>query len=577
MLRHLVGCEHLASGEYLCPDHMRVERFDDVKCKHCLVHPSKRRRMLAFAKNFLHSIGHRSNRGQNYEFLPDPPEDPTLPPPPYTSSSLPQQAHLANELAVTEFVAVEADSRQLQALPTPRMDSGIDPQALHILNIPELDSTVLAAPSTPLTEWYATRQQTLDGPTVPRVTISDNTGLYRPVNRPTLQVNTTDLHRPGKLIARPPVQVCQQAPRSKFLAPSSSVRSTASTDSNVSAASTDSSLISPMSAAWSFAGFEDTSGFNTNLTSPIDGCPTDNNPFALPARDGLPTIHDFISELPADLPDTNMASDFLPDHLMFSCDRAVPLKPFYPSDLALTDEYNSNLFDEGDLMVEQNNVCCSGIKSLVQTVWDTLQEHTITSTMRLQQDAGNPLSDQFRSMSAKSIAAAGIRTLKSFLAGERPTSAIDTVCFVHLIYAFCLVINEHSIAHRSRELYLQSMAYAAGFDARETSSYIHFTTLVWKPDDVGLQVIADIQRSSVARGKQPERSNSPTERFEIDALLNMAFDFLDGKLCFLQHCNDDQGSLVSRARDIDSTWSATNLASSTNIELVHETFARFWC
>ncbi len=53
MLRHLAGCECLPSGEYWCYDHMRVERFDDLKCKRCLGHPSKRRKMLSMAKNFF--------------------------------------------------------------------------------------------------------------------------------------------------------------------------------------------------------------------------------------------------------------------------------------------------------------------------------------------------------------------------------------------------------------------------------------------------------------------------------------------------------------------------------------------
>ena len=65
MLRHLAGCEYLASGEYLCYEHMRVERFDDIKCKRCLGHPSKRRKVISVAKSFFQSLGHRSKRSED--------------------------------------------------------------------------------------------------------------------------------------------------------------------------------------------------------------------------------------------------------------------------------------------------------------------------------------------------------------------------------------------------------------------------------------------------------------------------------------------------------------------------------
>jgi hypothetical protein len=294
-----------------------------------------------------------------------------------------------------------------------------------------------------------------------------------------------------------------------------------------------------MSAAWSYAGFNNSSGFNTNLTSPIDGCPEDNNPFTLPSIECLPTIHDFMSELPAGCPDANMASDFLPSPqlLSFGSDVQV-LDPSYACGIALSEDYDSNLFDVGDMAGGQNNVCCSETTSLVQTMRDTLQEHILSSTSRLQQHVyGNPLSDQFCSMSAESIAATGIRTLKSLLAGERPPSALDAVCFVHLIYAFCLVTNENGAGQRSKELFLQSVAYATDLNATETDSYMQVATLIWKPDDVDPDAIVGLQRSLAVRGKEADRGTSRTELYGVDALLNISFDFLDGKLFVRQLCD----------------------------------------
>lgn len=62
MLRHLIGCDMLVDCEYWCYDHDRVERFDDTRCKKCIGHPSKRRKMLSLAKSFFASLGH--NKGK---------------------------------------------------------------------------------------------------------------------------------------------------------------------------------------------------------------------------------------------------------------------------------------------------------------------------------------------------------------------------------------------------------------------------------------------------------------------------------------------------------------------------------
>jgi hypothetical protein len=283
-----------------------------------------------------------------------------------------------------------------------------------------------------------------------------------------------------------------------------------------------------MSAAWSYAGFNNSSGFNTNLTSPIDGCSADNNPFALPSVGCLPTIHDFISELPAGNIDTDMASDLLPNPLLLSFGQEAPLDPSYASDLALTDDYEPNLFGGGNTTVQNHNVCCSETKSLVQTVWDTLQEHILSTTLRLQHVFGNQLAHQFCSMSAKSIAAAGIRTLKSLSAGERASAAIDAICFIHLMYAFCLAIDEYRAADRSKELFIQSLAYSTDFSASETDSYIQLVTLIWQPDNLNLDALAGMQRSLVTRGKQVDRGASSTNIYGADAFLNVSFDFLDG-------------------------------------------------
>jgi hypothetical protein len=527
MLRHLAGCEHLVSGEYICPEHMRVERFDDVKCKHCLGHPSKRRRMLAFAKNFFHTIGHRSKKGHGFDLYP---EDGSLPPPPYASLPLMQQLPDPTELSANEIV--EADSTEIRPLPTISMDAVIDPQALLV---PELDSTTLSISSTsaPFMEWYPTQQQITDGLSGVPTSPSDGTEVFSLGTRPTLQVNTFGLQgwqRPvPRAVPKPPPQ---PASRSKHLSPSSSVRSNASTDSNISATSNASSLVSPMSnwsGAWSMAsGINNGSGFNTSLTSPVDGCPADNNPFAMPSVGCLTSLHDFYSELPADVPDTKGAGDMSTDPLLLSFEQEDSTTFSYANDIVLTEE--SNLLDMGDMVAQQDNVCCSETKSLVRSVWDALQEHILSSTLKIQHVVGNPLSDQLLSMSTKSIATAGIRTLRSLLNGHNPSSATDTLCFIHLVYSFSLVIHEQAAADRSRDLFLQSLTYATELGAGERDSYTQLASLIWQPHNISTDLIVKLCRSSIVRGKQAETAASHSTNYGADALLAVAFDFLDGKL-----------------------------------------------
>ncbi|EPE09958.1 zinc finger protein [Ophiostoma piceae UAMH 11346] len=67
MLRHLITCDMLPDCEYWCYEHMRVERFDDSRCKKCIGHPSKRRKMLTLAKSFFTSLGHNKGKAVVYQ------------------------------------------------------------------------------------------------------------------------------------------------------------------------------------------------------------------------------------------------------------------------------------------------------------------------------------------------------------------------------------------------------------------------------------------------------------------------------------------------------------------------------
>ena len=97
MLRHLITCDLLPDCEYWCYEHMRVERFDDTRCKKCVGHPSKRRKMLTLAKSFFTSLGH--NKGK--AVVNQPPSSFSPPPTinePWASDSMSPASHDVSDL-----------------------------------------------------------------------------------------------------------------------------------------------------------------------------------------------------------------------------------------------------------------------------------------------------------------------------------------------------------------------------------------------------------------------------------------------------------------------------------------------
>jgi hypothetical protein len=515
MLRHLAGCEQLASGEYWCYEHMRIERFDDVKCKHCLGHPSKRRKVLSMAKTFFHSLGHRSKKGQGLDLYP---EDSSLPPPPsYDSINLTPQSDLT-ELPASQIV--EADSTEIRALAShiSRDVVAIDPQALLVPSVPELDCT--GQPMPPFIQWDQTQAMhgsnlTFDAP--------EDIDMFNNPSRPSLQVNTIGLQGPRQLA--PPKQV-PPAPRSKNLSPSSSLRSNTSTNSNMS---TSTSLISPVSnwsGAWSLG-----SGFNTGLTSPVDDILSDN-PFTTSGTgcnkvaSDLSYLHNFYSELPADVPDLRGTGDISSDPLLLSLNETSSINPPYACDIAFDDDLDLGLGDSG---VPDPDVCCSEARSIVGSAYDALRAHIYESTIKIQHIPRNQLAEQLRSMSTKSIAAVGLRTLRALLNGDIPRSPIDALCFIHLIYAFSMVTFEQHTVELSTKLFVQSLTYANGLPPIDRSVYQQLVSLIWQPPNVDPESRRILGRSLVAQGKMPEPRVGVPAGIGADTLLSAALSFLDSK------------------------------------------------
>ncbi|KAK3353191.1 hypothetical protein B0T25DRAFT_204303 [Lasiosphaeria hispida] len=540
MLRHLAACTYLALGEYWCYDHMRVERFDDLKCKRCLGHPSKRKKMLSLAKNFFHSLGHKSKKSHGFGLDG---EDGFVPPPPYDSLGLaPLNGTTITELSSNEIV--EIDSREVSTSnashSTPAAtvsDGAIDPQALlaPMPPLPELDSTMATVEQ--FMQWQSTPMIT--SPSFP-IGFPDDCEPRSPSSKPLLQVNTHDL--PGRRHApRPAPRPIPVASRSKGLSPSSSVRSTASTDTNASTDSTNSNVSSLFSPSSNWSGAWSTSGINTSLTSPVDGFLSD--PFADASyNEACPNfLHDNFCELPADFP-VPKVPDLMPcdSLLVFNAPQQSDL--IYDANIALTED-STNLFNIDEPELEASNVCCSETKSMVGSAWDALQEHIVSSMLKTQNICGNPLATQLRSMSTKTIATSGLRTLRVLIDDKQPSSAIDTLCFVHVVYAFSLVVHEQRASSRSKDFFLQALSYAHSLPSNDRDLYTPLVFEIWQPADISQSEIDSYfamgpvmapSRSSSSKGKSPESSCAGFGDCEVDSLLVAALDFLD----------DLEGSLI---------------------------------
>ncbi|KAK0715637.1 hypothetical protein B0H67DRAFT_601141 [Lasiosphaeris hirsuta] len=536
MLRHLAACTYLALGEYWCYDHMRVERFDDLKCKRCLGHPSKRKKMLSLAKNFFHSLGHKSKKGHGFGLDG---EDSFMPPPPYDSLGLvPLNGNTVTELSSYENEIVEIDSREVSTSNTSHSttsmtvsDGAIDPQALFapMPSLPELDSTM--ATDEQFMQWQPT--PIITSPSFP-ITFPDDCESRSPSSKPSLQVNTHGL--PGRRHApRPAPRPVPVPSRSKGLSPSSSVRSTASTDTNGSTNSTSSNVSSLFSPSSNWSGAWSTSGINTSLTSPVDGFLPD--PFADAGyEEACPGfLHDNFCELPADFP-VPKVPEIMPCDPLLVFNAPQPVDGLiYDPNIALAED-STTLFNIDEPEVEESNVCCSETKSVVGSAWDALQEHIVSSMLKTQNLGSNPLAAQLRSMSTKTIATSGLRTLRVLLDGKQPSSAIDTLCFVHVVYAFSLVVHEQGASTRSTDFFLQSLSYAHSLPPNDRSLYTRLVFEIWQPADISQSEIAGYfaigpvktpSRSSSLKGKSPENRCARFGDREVDALLVAALDFLD--------------------------------------------------
>ncbi|KAF9881771.1 zinc finger protein [Colletotrichum karsti] len=527
MLKHLYTCEQLSTGEYWCYDCGKAEKFTDGKCKRCLGHPGKRRKIMAVAKNFFSSLGQKSRN----QHVPDLGMDNAViqPPPSYDSILVqPQQVELSSSSEILEIDSVEVPLRPPTSVFASTNAFGDEAPNPFGVQSTAPNQTVSVMPDLNFGCDWGTH---------------NNFGMVDMTrgDKPSLSVDTYGLSQYRK----------QHKPttRTKNLSPSNSLRSNASTDT------TASYLVSPASvfSTWTNADTNITSpapgsiGYGGNLSRGCSNASNYSNASRYSNNPALP-LHNFISELPAEdimspVPQT------LPDDLggekeMFSFAASTSAGP-------VTDAATVDHVEGTQAAVEATETfkpaCSIDANSLVASAWDTLKAHVSSSMEKLQHLSHNPLVAELQLLSPQQIAHRGLETLRAFLDRSQPISTIDTLCFVHVTYSLSLIVHEDDACSRSTQLYAQACLYSQLFVPRERETYLEVASAIWQPLDFPMAECDDLldrhgaffHPSSSLKGK--ERAH-PLKAPRRDVLVDVAQFFLD-ELEFRTLSNKERGSI----------------------------------
>lgn len=519
MLQHLHGCRHLEAGEYLCYECMRVEKFNDGNCKCCLGHQTKRRRIINAAKKVFSTLGHKSRREGSCEVGQD--DFAIQPPPSYDSLDIEQEQELQQpiEPEISGIPVCEMDAEPAFPVELGSVNYEVQHETMESVDIN--NSLVQAAVP------FVRPQR----PPHAFQSLQNNNG-----SRPSLTLDTYNAIRPNKV------------PRTKYLSPSSSLRSNSSQ-----------SIISPMSAGsglWTLG-----STIDTTLASPITPFSSDVESASLSRENSCKFPKDFqppsllsnwdsrpdksnildnmklamsdvdytlnnVSELPGDIPlDMSMPRSWADDPLLFSFES----KENYSWSSTVNTEVNV-LFTGGTVNPDMgdNEVFGCDTKTLISHTWDTLKEQLAFSIPNIAH-INNNLARQLEAFSPTDIVLKGLASLRSILDGVNPTNPLDYLCFVHVIYAFSVIVHEDDIATRMHRLFKQALAYRSFLTARDRDAYSTIVTAIWEPKTPEEELTSSLGRSSSLKGKDPElRANSSTH-FRNDPLMGVAQSFLDGK------------------------------------------------
>lgn len=593
MLKHLVTCDELSAGEYWCYECAKVERFADAKPKKCPSHPSKRRKAITKARSFFSSLGHRSKNDSMVDL--DPVEE-GYPPFSYDDDiSFPLMAPSPMQAELQSNEIHEIDSVELPHLPMIMEDEGEGMDATSSMSIFTTQQPMLSSNALPIspptiypTELECRRTSSalvaessfIQPPTIfPANLMNDSEDTV--FERPSLQLHTTGLEQ-----YRNKVKAAKS--RSKYLGPSSSVRSTASTDSTNSTNSTSTTAsyaISPISA-WS-SGWVRGHEFESTLTSPADefaACdpfgsvqePPDTFDCHFDDEFGVQFDDDVIANsFPVQLADLHM-SDIITNSDPAITPVDIFQTPYHPTDALaisnLTPLPSSNdtvptvyLHEEMSNRSSRPEQCCEkgtvddgknevrGLEqfsiprrsdsskrkrrrravALTRNALQALQLHITESVSRIKNIKNCPLIDTLQQMSSDAVFTTGLDTLTRMLNGAIVTSPSSLICFVHLAYSLSLVMHEEDSLMRGNTLFSQAVSYASWLAQDNRKPYLAIVNLLWKPNAMSDDEVIKLMKSasSAFRPEYSEASKLKGQSHDVigDSLAGVAQLFLDGK------------------------------------------------
>ncbi|KAK5628514.1 hypothetical protein RRF57_004229 [Xylaria bambusicola] len=550
MLRHLADCQHLATGEYVCYECMKVERFNDKKCTCCLGQPTKRRRIINMAKNFFSNIGSAKARRENLNPSTNMPQSS----PPihealvgdthgrFNQAQMGESISQEESVIATEQLASEQPQLELNGAELLELDStpvlptvelaAVNYDAHHTGILDSLDSYAETRPTplSPIPNLIPKPQRSQGLPTM----LQSHTGTSGNGRRPSLALNTQIDHYRTK-------------PHTTYLSPSSPLR----TSSNGISPVTPWSAMSKSSAIWSTD-----SGRDTMLASPITPLSVNAHRTILQEGRMFSTEKDIDvlacsedpccytqgngPDLPGDIQLPSSIPRLLSDPLLF---------PYDPNDshlwlssmdteISLSTSVNMMFTDQDakttisrDFLGPQ--ISGSEAKALVEQVWVALSQHFSNSVSELSRLQHNPLADSFRAYTPRTVASEGLARFRRALSPQysaRP-DPLEYLCFVHLIYAISLITYEDNLLARSNKLYEQAIAYSSLFDGTQRDNYFQIVTTIWhqySPESSSRGRSRDsTNRPTVDKGKEPDYQTSSIPVANSDPLVITGQNFLD--------------------------------------------------
>ncbi|KAI1179435.1 hypothetical protein F4777DRAFT_476575 [Nemania sp. FL0916] len=552
MLRHLAQCQHLSTGEYVCYECMRVERFNDKKCTCCSEQPTKRRRIINMAKHFFSNIGTAKARKDNlnpsiHSFRPCPPSYDSLVGDTNREYSQKQMQDTTQlEKSGRESEQSETGQIQLELNGTELLELDSRP----LFPTAELGSADCDGHSTPLLSQMGSRPETKGAP-------FSSTSNLRPKSRgpqtlPTRQqINSRASCNGGSrrpsLALDTQIDHCRTNLHTMYLSPSSSLQSNSHGISPITPWSTSSEC----STIWSTA-----CGQDAMLSSPITplspdarlmvqqehlvsgtgkdtdmlACPEDNCNYA------LGDMSDFGAESQIACTVSRLPSD----PLIFGYD----VKDKYSwlssmnTDISHSTSINMMFTDPNQKTTMPpefigSQISNSEVKTLVEQVWDALGEHFSTSLSKLARLQNNSLADSLRTQTPRDVASAGLVRLRRALDhnfAARP-DPLEYICFIHLIYSISLIMHGDNVASRSNKLYEQAIAYSALFDAPYRDNYCQVVSTIWHQNSQSSASRGrsgdTTNRTTGDKGKEPDYHISSVHMANPDPLVIAGQDFLD--------------------------------------------------